>query len=882
MHTFGVQEWWPLVGRDDELQLIGEILGRAPLVLSGGAGVGKTRLLHETLRLAEGRGWATARAFASKAASSIPFGALAPLVPPEELRGASRLEILRLAANAIGRRGKGDRVLLAVDDAHDLDDASATLVHQLATDGAVAIVITVRTGELTPDAVTLLWKDGPGTRLEVQALSRSEVEQLAEAALRGPTDGALLQQLWTASQGNPLYVRELLLNATTSGALALSDGVWRLVAPLELPPHLVELVDLRLGGLGRPEREVIDLLAAADSLGLSTIEALFGSRPIEQLEVTGLIRVVADDRRLPVRLSHPLYGEVVRAGTGAARMRALERSIAALIERSGARRQGDVIRIAMLRLNADGTADPALLADAARDAYYTYDLALAERLASAAVRCGAPTPTRRLLAEILRFEGRHGEAEHVLAAIDIAALEDEEERALVALTRAENLFRGLGRLEDADRLLDDADSLIADPAWRAEIASLRATFEMFLGRVTDALARVEPILRDESVRAFVSASVVAATALPVHGRALDAIPLAERAFEAVSALGHQPMLSDPGVFVAARCLALAYAGRLPEADAMAQTGYEWAVASGILLGQVWFAMILGRIALERGSLARAERVLREGAAGFRDVHETGLRRWCLAGVAQASAARGDVDGAREALRALDDEPRTLMRLMDAEVERARAGLAAAQGDLGTAHVVLLGAAAVARGLGQYGLEAAVLHDAARLGIASSVLARMEEVGQIVQGQLMVERVAHVRALAARDAGALERSSLAFEALDALLLAAETAAQAASAYRDAGRARLATACAGRAHVLAGRCDGARTPALADADLPARLTGREREIAGLAAGGMSNRQIAARLVLSERTVENHLQHVYVKLGVSGRVELAARLQHGQAQS
>jgi DNA-binding NarL/FixJ family response regulator len=60
-----------------------------------------------------------------------------------------------------------------------------------------------------------------------------------------------------------------------------------------------------------------------------------------------------------------------------------------------------------------------------------------------------------------------------------------------------------------------------------------------------------------------------------------------------------------------------------------------------------------------------------------------------------------------------------------------------------------------------------------------------------------------------------------------------------------------------------------------DEDTRLTPREREIAELAARGMSSPDIARELVVSVRTVDNHLQHVYVKLGIRRRAELAARL-------
>src|SRR5262249_50799474 len=53
----------------------------------------------------------------------------------------------------------------------------------------------------------------------------------------------------------------------------------------------------------------------------------------------------------------------------------------------------------------------------------------------------------------------------------------------------------------------------------------------------------------------------------------------------------------------------------------------------------------------------------------------------------------------------------------------------------------------------------------------------------------------------------------------------------------------------------------------------LTAREREAAGLVAKGLTNRDIAARLVVSKRTVDAHLEHILSKLGYSSRVQVAA---------
>src|SRR5262249_13196809 len=126
-----------------------------------------------------------------------------------------------------------------------------------------------------------------------------------------------------------------------------------------------------------------------------------------------------------------------------------------------------------------------------------------------------------------------------------------------------------------------------------------------------------------------------------------------------------------------------------------------------------------------------------------------------------------------------------------------------------------------------------------------------------------------------DGEALEVAARKFEEFGALLLAAESSNEAASAHRAAGRSTSAQRAEVRARSLLERCEGARTPATGRPSTD-ELTAREREGAALAASGLSNQAIADRLVLSRRTVENHLQHVYAKLGTTSRIELTALLE------
>ena len=109
--------------------------------------------------------------------------------------------LVRQASEALlagaGRAG----VALGVDDAHLLDELSATLVHQLVLRRAATVVLTLRTGEPAPDAVTALWKDGHLTRLELQPLSADEITTLVEARLGGSVDSSAARRLWSITPG---------------------------------------------------------------------------------------------------------------------------------------------------------------------------------------------------------------------------------------------------------------------------------------------------------------------------------------------------------------------------------------------------------------------------------------------------------------------------------------------------------------------------------------------------------------------------------------------------------------------------------------------------------------------------------------------------------
>jgi DNA-binding CsgD family transcriptional regulator len=169
----------------------------------------------------------------------------------------------------------------------------------------------------------------------------------------------------------------------------------------------------------------------------------------------------------------------------------------------------------------------------------------------------------------------------------------------------------------------------------------------------------------------------------------------------------------------------------------------------------------------------------------------------------------------------------------------------------------------------------VLNDLVRFGRAEEVVERLRWLVGVVDGPLVRAHFGHAVAVADGDPDALQVVVADYEALDVLAYAAEAAAELGELLQRRGEGRLATAAMQRSTELATRAGGLRTPPLARGAGVEPLTAREREVALLAAGGRSSREIADVLYLSTRTVETHLARVYRKLGISTRSELAAAL-------
>ncbi len=160
-------------------------------MLAGPTGVGKTRLARELLVGADRRGLVTGWVTATQAARVVPLGAFAAVVGDTD--GPPDVSTLARASALVQR----EIDLLVVDDAHLLDEVSATLLHQLAVSRAAGLIVTVRTGEPTSGS-------GPGaTCASWEVLSSAAPSPISPSRwIRAPAGSLLTDLSWRRSGGS--------------------------------------------------------------------------------------------------------------------------------------------------------------------------------------------------------------------------------------------------------------------------------------------------------------------------------------------------------------------------------------------------------------------------------------------------------------------------------------------------------------------------------------------------------------------------------------------------------------------------------------------------------------------------------------------------------
>ncbi|MEC3958600.1 LuxR C-terminal-related transcriptional regulator [Nocardia sp. CDC153] len=863
---------WPMVERESELESISSALTGDDFVgavLTGDAGVGKTTLARQATAAVGGNiRWVAG----TESARSIPLGVFAHMVgvytahDPVTFMAAAREALLADGHTIIG-----------VDDAHLLDQLSATLLLQLAIDKAAHIVCTVRSGVQVPDAVTSLWKDGHLLRIDLRPFTQRQSVELVESMLGGQLEGFTANLMWESSGGNALFLRHLVEGALEAGTLRQVNGVWQLRGRAAVTSELAALLEDRVEQLPDSVLRVLELLTFCEPIDLDVLSELAGEEAVESAETRGLIRIVENSHQLLVRYNHPLFGEVIRRRLGIASARRLRGRLYSALKDRPINSASERIRLAELALDSDKSADLELFLAAASDAIALANLPLGERFARAAVERQGGVEAADLLGRALLWQGHRIEAERMLAGFDPDQM-NEVQLARWGTTRVSNLLWSMGDADRADAVLESVRSRVTNPKIIATLDGLASACAVNENRVDEAFALAEPVMSATEVPpwAVYWAAFGGGLALALMGRGEAARQYAARGHAVESHVdGLNRFMSTH-----AEVLALTFTGELEAARRCAGSNFSYSSPGQYL---AWgFAKILqGTVDVAQGQFPQGIDNLEQALAALA---AEGAAAWMFPAhlrLAEAYAGLGRATEAAEAIAAASFRGGRHSAVYEPMLELARAMQAAAEGTATPAIRLALSAADIAARSHQHAIEAMALHTAARFG-DHSVAGRLADLAARIDGRLVQVQARHAVAVAAHDGPGLDTAAAEFENIGALLSAADAAAQAASAHERAGDRRRLLESAATANRLAAACGGASTPALRQSAQPLPLTAREREIANLVAAGLSNRQIADRLTVSVRTVEGHLYRACIKLDVTDREALAELMRGGTSSS
>ena len=720
---------WGLIGRSDELARIVPLLGtdeRRPVIISGPAGVGKSRLMAAACDAV--RDHCTVEWCAATASStSIPFGPVTRLLAPGTGRGRL-VDAFRRSIDAIAARP--EPTLVAVDDAHLLDDASAVLVHHLAIERVGGVVLTVRSGEPRPDPVTALWKDGDAEYVQLEALTRDELHDFVTTVLDGPVDEETVDRLWAVTRGNLLFLREVLGAATDARLLVHVRGVWRLQGEIGAPRRVADLVHARLDVLDAADRAALSLVAFAEPIPFAILARVVDAPVLTRLGQRGLVVPEGRDPASPVRLAHPLYGEVLRAELSPLEEVDACRRLAEAALAAGVAGGSHLRWVSAWALEAGVELPLDLVGDAARAALDAADPQRAEQLAGAALARRRTFDMARTLGEALFALQRYEDADAaLLEAIELA--ESPRQQASAAMGRAQALQVGLGEFDAAERVLADVAARVGDDSWRDVLAAQHSRMLGFEGLFEEAGDLAVPMLDADDERVRLRAVTPAATRLTLLGQFDRVLQVTEALFEPArrlrDELPHAPMW-----VASARAPALMFAGELAGTKALLDAlNRQRDVAHPEDRGYIVIGY--GRLALYEGRVATAVRHLREGISALDETNRQGRQGWGLGLLAEALAVTGDADGASAAAAEVGPGTRLTNRIYQGDTERARAWALVGAGRISAAVAALLEVADRNRDRAPVS-ELYALHDVVRLGDAAGVADRLGAVAAGVDGR----------------------------------------------------------------------------------------------------------------------------------------------------
>ena len=912
-----------MASRPIEEEALSELLDSASsapsaLLVDGEAGIGKTTLWLAGLARARDRGFRVLSARAATAQSVLAYASLADLLtgvdtdawadlPAPQRIAVDRVLLRQEAAGAVtDQRAVGAAflsvverltdhgpVLLAIDDLQWLDPSTAHVIGFAARrlSGPVGLLATVRTEPDSGDATSWLQLPRPDAihRIAVHPLSSRALHSVVIDALDRPIPRAAITRIHQVSAGNPFYAIKLArAHVESAGDI--------------LPATLAELVRNRIGSL---DPAVHDVLLASACLAAPTVElvgeaaATDHDRLIELLEAAernGIISIEGNR----IRFAHPLLASGVYTDASPTQRRLMHRRLADVVDELELRAR----HLAMASTTGDAETLQAL-DDAAASAHARGAPAAAAELLELAIGLGGDTPERRIRWAGHCFDaGEPGRARKLLERA-IAGLQPGPVRAQALHALAVVRFIDDGYLEASQllrRALDEdtpngpvrvrmlttfAYALYMtgepDPAWRraeeavslaerlgdtgllSEALGVRATMQFFLGGGIDehSLRRaLELEDHDSFTPIMLRPSVEHALMLACTGE-LDASYDHMRAIERrCTDKGEEGELIFVdfyvvvnriwrGDFVAAKRLAN------DVTELAQQLGAEFPTMLSLVL-RAWLAVYDGAEVDARLAVADAiDACKRSGTAWHED--------WTLTALGFLEVSLGNYDAAVDSLQPLlsrhapnsteisaasflPDAVEALTALGRAnEAEPLVDALERNGGRLDRAWMLAVGARCRAMVLAARGEVEAAVQSARR---ALTEHDRLPMPFERARTQLLLGQL--TRRDRSDSTAVLQDACNVFEELGTALWANRARAE-----------------------LAGAGTGRRAQRRQQSPAQQRLTPAEQRVAELAASGMTNRDVAAKLFISSKTVEATLARVYRKLGIRSRAELGQRM-------
>ncbi len=887
------------VGREHELGVLDALLARASVdgarlaLIRGAQGIGKTALVREFLR--RHRDVMVVRGSGDEGEATVSYTLVDQLFSAVGVRAAALLAhtervvpveepivVGRQILAALTRCGTAGPVAVVIDDAHwgDVDSLRALLfaLRRLPAHPVLTILVVPSDDARLPTGLVRLADGHTGATLDVGPLAWADVQALAATATGTRISGLTAHRLCAHTLGNPRHVLTLLAETP-------ADRLREWGPVLPAPRMFSRTVGRRLAACSERARRLVEAAAVlGDRATLATAAALADvDEPLEELDEAcsaGLLDASGSVQAGSLAFAHPLVRASVYGHLSSARLLRLHREAARLVDDEGA--------------------------------------ALHHRAAAAQPPDDALAGALQCFADHARSAGEW--TEEAWALLESGRLSSCREQ------RERRLLRAFGLLGDAGAVTGTTASDLGTTA----DGPLRDVTDGYIALLQGRAAEAHVFLHDAwSNRDDAGPDVAALTAqrLALHGvgrlRGEEVVGWARRAVElagpddpvrveaeALLGLGlgwmgrpaatHRPLTVDDQPSTAAGDV-LAFGPDDPAACAPACAA-QTSLRAGSVWSAVWSFVWLARAGFAVGAWDEAAADAERAVSLLEESGHEWLRPLARCAAVLVPAARGEWVAAQEHAAAAVARPGDY-ELMVVAAGVAGALVPAARGD----HEGVLRALEPVVGLAEregvdepgfwlwQDVYADALVSAGRLAEAEVFLAPHEELAAVRGRGSMVARLARVRGRLEAGRGRLPAAEAAFGRAVQVLERVELPFQRAlvelaygQVLRRAGQRRAAAERLSaarerlvglRARPWVERCEqelaacGLAPAKRSDFD-PSRLTAQELAVARLVAVGMSNRQVASELFISIKTVQFHLTHIYAKLGVSSRAELAAQ--------